>query len=326
MSGDLKPIAESTANEIYRVALESSPCAMVVVDAIGRIALVNRETERLFGYREGELIGQPVGMLIPESSRENHSAYLREFRDKPQARPMGSQRDLLAQRYDGSVFPVEIGLNPIHTSQGMFVAGAIVDLSQRKRVEQQIREQAEMLEHANARLQETAATDGLTSLWNRRAFIDQLQIQLEQAARSGRPVSVLIVDVDDFKPYNDRFGHLAGDEVLKGVAEVMRAEARRSDYVARIGGEEFGIILPETDHRGCVQLAERFRGAIEAESWPRREIRVSIGATTVVFTETVPRPESPTYSAILSAADKALYYSKENGRNRVTHAGDMVLD
>jgi diguanylate cyclase (GGDEF)-like protein len=248
-----------------------------------------------------------------------------EFTEDPTSRPMGRRRDLVAQRRDGTLFPVEVGLNPVRTADGMQVVGAIVDLSERKRAEQRISQQAEMLEMANAKLAEMASTDSLTDLWNRRAFLDQLTVQLEQTVRSARPLSVLLLDVDNFKPYNDRYGHLAGDEILRGVAGVLRDKARRSDYVARIGGEEFGVILPETDSPGSVLLAERFRGAIEIQKWPRREITASIGAMTVEFTRTVPRPNSPGYSKVLAAADRALYYSKEHGRNRVTHAGDLAV-
>ncbi len=309
--------------DVYRLAVESSPCATVVVDTEGCIMMANRETERLFGYHEAELLGQSVDVLVPEERRTDHSVHRRAFNDSPAARPMGQRRDLVAQRRDGTRFPVEVGLNPIRTTHGMLVVTAIVDLSERKRAEQRMARQAEMLELANARLQEVASTDGLTSLWNRRAFLDQLDFQLEQTVRTGRPMSVLILDVDHFKPYNDSFGHLAGDEVLKGVAEVLRARARRSDYVARIGGEEFAVILPDTDRRGSVRLAERFRVAIEAVSWPRRNITASIGATTVAPIRTVPRPASPGYSSVLTAADRALYHSKRTGRNRVSHASEL---
>ncbi len=319
MSAELDKTAE-----IYRAAVESSPCAMVVADADGRIVLVNRAAERLFSYGLGELVGRSVETLVPTDLRADHAAHRQEFNADPRTRLMGQQRDLMARARDGSVFPVEIGLNPVRTADGIFIVSAIVDLSERKRTEQRISQQAEMLEQANAKLLEMASTDSLTSLWNRRSFLNQLNIQLEQVVRSGRPMSLLIVDVDHFKPYNDRFGHLAGDEVLRGVAKVLRDKARRSDYVARIGGEEFGVILPETDHAGSIMLAERFRNAIEVERWPRREITASLGATTVAFQRTVPRPEPPTVSEVLTAADQALYHSKENGRNRVSHHGDIA--
>jgi diguanylate cyclase (GGDEF)-like protein/PAS domain S-box-containing protein len=314
----------AATSEVYRVAMESSPVASLVVDATGTITMVNQETERIFGYQTGELVGRSVELLVPESLRGDHSVQRMEFTEDPVARPMGRRRDLMAQRKDGTVFPVEIGLNPIRTTDGVVVVGAIIDLSERKRAEQRIARQTEMLEVANAKLSEMASTDSLTELWNRRAFLDQLEVQLEQTVRSARPMSVLILDVDHFKPYNDSYGHLAGDQVLRGIGDVLRAKARRSDYVARIGGEEFGVILPETDRDGSVLLAERFRGAIEMTRWPRRAVTASIGATTVAFARTVPRPRSPGYSKVLSAADQALYHSKEHGRNCVTHAASLA--
>ena len=166
-----------------------------------------------------------------------------------------------------------------------------------------------------------ASTDSLTSLWNRRAFLIQFRMQVELMARHARPMSILIVDVDNFKPYNDEFGHLAGDEVLQRVASILNETARRSDYVARLGGEEFGIILPETDNDGSVLLGERFRVAVERVDWPLRAITASIGVTTVRFPKKVPRPELPSHSKVMAEADRALYQSKARGRNQVCHAG-----
>ena len=296
---------------------------MLVVDGTGALAMANREAERLFGYEPNTLVGQSVDALLPEGLRAEHSSHRERYGTRPTARPMGQLRDLLARRRDGTVIPVEVGLNPVQTPSGFFVIAAVVDLSERKRVEQRMSQHAETLEAANARLAELASTDSLTSLWNRRAFLDQLSIQLELSVRGARTLSVLILDVDHFKPYNDQFGHLAGDEVLREVARVLRDHARRSDYLARIGGEEFGVILPETDRAGAVHFAERFRSAIETSPWPRRSITISVGAATVTFPSAVPRPPSPGYSEVLSAADRALYAAKESGRNRIAHVDDM---
>jgi diguanylate cyclase (GGDEF)-like protein len=113
--------------------------------------------------------------------------------------------------------------------------------------------------------------------------------------------------------------------VLQITAGVLRDRARRSDYVARIGGEEFGILLPESDRPGAVRLGERFRSAIEASRWPLRKVTVSVGASTIAFSRVVPRPAVPTYSDVLAAADRALYHSKALGRNRVSHVDDLTV-
>ncbi len=303
--------------DLYRVAVDASPCATLVADASGTVTLANREAERLFACQPGMIVGRPIESLLPPDPAAQPAA-------GPVGRPLGRPGDGVARRGDGTVFPVEVGVNPIRTGRGLCLVYAVLDLTERKRVEERLSQQAAALEAANARLTELATTDSLTALWNRRAFLEQLDIQLEQSVRTARPMSVLILDVDDFKPYNDQYGHLAGDEILRAAARLMRERARRSDFIARIGGEEFGVILHEADRQGAVRLAENLRTAVEAATWPRRRITVSVGAATVRFPGAVPRPPSPPRSQVLSLADRALYYSKEKGRNRVTHVEDLA--
>jgi diguanylate cyclase (GGDEF)-like protein/PAS domain S-box-containing protein len=319
----MQPAYEMMSPDIFRTAVEAAPCAMIVVSESGIITLVNRETERLFDHARDALIGRHIEVLVPDEARDRHASNRGAFAAQPAARPMGGGRDLLARRRDGTVIPVEIGLSPVASGGSLVVVCTIVDLSERKRAEERILEQAEALAEANKRLTELAATDSLTSLWNRRAFLDQLDIQLQQAVRSARPLSVLILDLDHFKDYNDTYGHLAGDEVLKLAARLLHDRSRRSDFVARIGGEELGIILPEADRDGSVVLGERFRVAIQSAQWPRRDITVSIGAATVAFRAAVPRPDAPDRTQLLAAADRALYRSKARGRNRVTHVDEV---
>lgn len=318
------PIADSVEHAVYRAAMEASPCATIVADEAGTITMANREAERLFGYDAGALVGQSIEVLVPDEVRGQHAGQRAAFLGHAMARPMGQNRDLSARRRDGEVFPVEIGLSPVRAGRHWSVVCAIVDLTERKRADERIAQQSAMLQEANARLAALASTDSLTTLWNRRSFLDQLDIQLEQAVRRARPVSVLLLDLDEFKGYNDTYGHLAGDEVLQGAARLLREHSRRSDFVARIGGEEFGVILPEADRSGSVMLAHRFRKAIDTATWPRRHVTVSVGAATVGFATAVPRPDPPARSHVLSAADRALYRSKERGRNCVTHVDEVT--
>jgi len=311
-------------HDIYRAAIEASPAPTIVTDSAGTIAIANREAERLFGCEAGTLLGRSIDALMPEALQGQHAEHRVRYATDPAARRMGALRDLRARRQsDGAEFPVEVGLSPVRTERGLYVVCAVVDLTERKRVEERLSQQAAALAAANERLTELATTDSLTSLWNRRAFLDQLDIQLEQAVRGAHPMSVLILDVDHFKPYNDTYGHLAGDEILRSAARLLRERARRSDFVARIGGEEFGVILHDANREGALKLAEQLRVAVEASQWPRRRITVSVGAATVAFQAPVPRPASPGRTRVLSAADRALYYSKEQGRNRVTHIDDL---
>jgi len=138
MARDESPFGETR----LRAAVESAPSGLLMVDATGRIVLVNREIERLFGYPREELLGRPLALLIPERFRARHPEYREEFFRAPSTRAMGAGRDLFGLRKDGTEIPLEIGLNPIETEEGMFVLSSIVDISQRKREEAE-REQLE---------------------------------------------------------------------------------------------------------------------------------------------------------------------------------------
>jgi PAS domain S-box-containing protein len=144
------------AEERFRVAVEAAPNAMIMVDAEGRMTLVNTQTERLFGYARAELIGQPIEKLVPERFRAHHGNYRSVFFANSSARPMGTGRDLFGLRRDGSEFPIEIGLNPIETSEGMFVLSAIADITERKRAERQLRQRTEELARSNRDLEQFA--------------------------------------------------------------------------------------------------------------------------------------------------------------------------
>lgn len=185
--------------------------------------------------------------------------------------------------------------------------------AQQKRYEEQLRDYQRKLEKSNKLLEVQTVTDPLTGLFNRRAFLAKLEEESERARRHGLPLSLALLDVDAFKSYNDTYGHPAGDEVLKRVAQVLQDHKRRTDFVARHGGEEFAVILANTDEAGGRILAERFRQAIEKADWLDRPVTASFGLAAAVSSQ------QPT-SSLIKNADKALYQAKERGRNRVVLA------
>ena len=203
--------------------------------------------------------------------------------------------------------------------------------SKRKAVESQLADQLAKAQVRNAELErkrdeltvtnalliEQATTDGLTSLANRRHFFEVLEGGVSVAARHGQSLSLVMLDVDAFKSFNDRFGHPAGDEVLRTVADILRSIVRESDIVARYGGEEFVALLPSTDRDLAVTVAERLREGIEQWSWNQRSITVSLGIATL-------RRETTGPQALVEQADRALYHSKRRGRNRTTHHDDLA--
>jgi diguanylate cyclase (GGDEF)-like protein len=170
------------------------------------------------------------------------------------------------------------------------------------------------LEEKNSLLNAMASTDTLTGLANRRRLFEVSWGSPVQPWRGG-PCSIVTLDIDHFKSYNDSFGHAAGDEVLRTVAAILRAGTRVTDLLVRTGGEEFVVVLPATGHDEALAIANRLRIAIEAHPWPTRPVTASFGVTA---TDDDAREMS--LENLLDQADRALYHSKRTGRNRVTHA------
>lgn len=462
--------------------VESAPDAMVVVDSAGRIVLVNRQTEVLFGYDRAELLGQPVDTLVPQRVREVHPAHRKAYFDDPRTRPMGAHLNLTARRKDGTEFPVDISLSPLETEHGMVVSAAIRDVTDRKRAAEALQEAYEKLsasveelerhdrevtiinemgdmlqscltageaheviakfaprlfsggsgalftpgvsgnvlqavavwgpsppqslvlssdqcwalrrgrvyvvdepiggphcehlhirpsngyvcvpmmaqgealgllsyllgsgagpsvveserklaltvaEHlslalANLSLRETlrnqSIRDPLTGLFNRRYMETTLERELLRAARSGRSIGMIAVDIDHFKDYNDEHGHSHGDDVLRALADMLQAHVRGEDIVCRTGGEEFMVVLPQASKEATVQRAETLWAAaatLGGGDLPR-PVTLSLGAA--VYPD-----DGPTGDSVLRAADEALYVAKRLGRNRVVAAGSPSM-
>lgn len=175
----------------------------------------------------------------------------------------------------------------------------------------------EELIHTNQELQRMVAVDGLTGIANRRHFEQRYEEEWRRAARDGHALSLILLDIDYFKKYNDTYGHLAGDECLKKVAQVLAATAARAgDLAARYGGEEFAVLLPNTDSVGAAVVAEALRAAIsqldlEHKGSPLETITVSAGVATM-YPYREDKPE-----ALILRADRALYQAKAAGRNNV---------
>ena len=193
----------------------------------------------------------------------------------------------------------------------------ITDITARKELELQLIASQQQLEVANAQLRKLARTDGLTGLWNRTAFDERLAEETVRASRYHTPLSLLLLDIDHFKTYNDTYGHVAGDAVLRMIAQTFQEQSRQSDLAARYGGEEFAVILPNTEAEEAVLVAERIRHRVEWTAWPERGITISIGVVTFL--------QGLTVEQLVQLADDALYHAKAQGRNRVVHVRQIAL-
>jgi diguanylate cyclase (GGDEF)-like protein len=165
------------------------------------------------------------------------------------------------------------------------------------------------------KLQKLATTDGLTKLYNSRSFYSQLELEVDRYNRYRHPVSLLLLDIDNFKEFNDTFGHLEGDKALVRFSQIIKSCLRTNDSAYRYGGEEFTVILPETNGDEAKTVAQRIRSSLESEKFSptpdkNAKITISIGVT-----QYFPKEE---LSAFIRRADRAMYLSKKNGRNRVS--------
>lgn len=189
---------------------------------------------------------------------------------------------------------------------------------------QALREQKKQLElsernlrDANKLLEELAKEDGLTGLRNHRAFKERLEEEVLRSTRYQLPLSLILLDVDNFKHFNDNFGHPAGDDVLRSVSRILESQVRNTDLVARYGGEEFVVLLPNTTEVESMTIAERIRKAVEKSPWDKRAITLSLGVSGLCSSVA-------NGHALVGLADQALYESKRAGRNRVTNAGTLA--
>jgi diguanylate cyclase (GGDEF)-like protein len=178
-----------------------------------------------------------------------------------------------------------------------------------------------VFQRVKAQAEYDAATDPLTGLHNRRSAYEALEQMVARSRRSGAPLGVLILDLDLFKQVNDRYGHETGDMALAEVAHLLARSCRLGDVVARVGGEEFLILLPDTHDRGTLVVAEKIRSLVAAMVVPADKVRmtVSIGAATL-------ERDDLSTGILLQRADTALYQAKEAGRNRVVMAAAATVE
>jgi two-component system cell cycle response regulator len=290
------------ANRRFSELFENVPIACFTVDIEGSIREWNLAAQQLYGYTKEEVLHQPFYTRVfrGASASKMHEILQRVIQGSVMA-------GIESEDYDSegnlhyvlrSVFPIR---NPNREVVGAIVS--VVDVTYRVEYENQ-------LKALNQRLQSLAVTDGLTGLHNHRAFQDYLEEQFQTAMRNKQPLALILMDVDHFKQYNDTYGHQAGDEVLRQVAQILQANVREGDFVARYGGEEFVVVLPRTDSESAVAVAERLRRAVESAEWQLRPVTGSFGVASI-------RPDMETRQELIEAADQALYQAKKNGRNRV---------
>lgn len=266
--------ARRAAEARFRVAVEASPNGMVMVDRAGKIVLVNREIERLFGYGRDELLGQGIEVLVPRAIRQQHPGLRDGFFEKPQSRSMGAGRDLHGRRKDGVEIPVEIGLNPIKTDEGLFVLASVVDISARKRAEEELRRSNEELERfayvASHDLQEPLRTVSSYVQLLERRYREQLGGDaaefIDFAVQGAQRMQRLIDDLLSFSRVGTRGGELVPTNtsaVLDASLESLRASVQEAG--ATVDRERMPMVLADASQlehlfTNLIGNAIKFRG------------------------------------------------------------------
>jgi diguanylate cyclase (GGDEF)-like protein/PAS domain S-box-containing protein len=308
--GNRKAIMNKTLPlTLFARVLDESLDAAVIVDQDGTIGYVNAAMQALSGYTQGELLGQPFDGLLPEGLGARHRGLLQHYVDAGAASPVLGQVGEFALRHrTGAMIPIELKALDLGVEAGVHYFGAfLVDLRAR-RAEQA--KTAALL----AQLEQEAMTDPLTALPNRRAYDAELARVAARSRRNKSPISVGVADIDHFKKVNDTYGHPVGDLMLSEVGKAIERAARGTDFVARTGGEEFGMLFPDTAIEMAGLVAERMRKAVEEASVTTLDgacirVTISIGLAPLV-------PEAAPDQA-LASADAALYQAKHQGRNRI---------
>ncbi|MBW0435791.1 GGDEF domain-containing protein [Leptospira yasudae] len=286
----------------------------------GTVLQVNPSFERVLGWTEEELVGkQPFHLLHPDDEQ----ATFQEFEKLNRGLPTLSFQNRFRCK-DGSYKFFSWTAFPDLTAGLIYVTGR--DISELVETNQKVNQLAADLKEANDQLLEQAYRDPLTRLKNRRAFNEDMNCIVHQSLTKGNSLSLLMIDVDYFKDYNDQFGHPAGDQVLIDLSSLLTQTLRQHDVIARYGGEEFIVAMPETSETAAIQIAERLLQIIREFSWKRRSVTISIGVSTLSRNQISQIENNVHLMNLIESADRALYHSKMTGRDRATHSSRIVSE
>ncbi len=296
-----------SSEDRFRTFMDYAPFLGFIKDDKGRFVFYNDRTAREFGVNRTEWMGKCVHDLFPTELADEYRA------NDLEAISSGCLVARVEQIIDseGRLMQWKSHKFSWLNAEGKPMLGCIsVDLTSEMK-------QKQALEVLCVELERLAATDALTGLANRRVLDDRVKREFQSARRYHTALSVVLLDIDNFKKRNDQFGHAVGDQVLERMGSLIRSCARETDLAARYGGEEFVILLPNTDGDGAVQFAERLKEAIDGTSWPGGPVTASMGTASL---------DSWTASGerLVALADDAMYEVKCTGKNRIMSHQELM--
>jgi diguanylate cyclase (GGDEF)-like protein/PAS domain S-box-containing protein len=300
------------SEELFRAFMNASPFLSYIKDTAGRLLFYNRSFAQRFGVSEYAWLGRTDEQLW--SRQLTKSVRTHDLEVMAGGRMVEIEEHIRGA--DGTISSLRSFKFPCHDSAGnMLLAGVAVDVSAEVAHKAELERYHRELEEANDQLRKLAVTDELTGLRNRRSFEERLVMEFSMARRRKRELSVLLIDVDNFKMTNDRWGHAAGDEVLRRLGMILRTTVRLPDLPARYGGEEFVVLLPESGEESAMGLAKRVMQRVAAEEWENEPLTISVGMAAM-------NESLESGFQLVELADEALYAAKRAGKNRVmVHSG-----
>jgi diguanylate cyclase (GGDEF)-like protein/PAS domain S-box-containing protein len=281
---------------------------IIMINELGNIQGFNPAAEEIFGYSQQEVLNQNLKMLMPEPDRGRHDSYIRRYMETGQSQILGVRgREVTAARKSGEEFPMEMSVSEMVLGGHRYFIGITRDITDRKLAEKKIAHMAHY--------------DYLTDLPNRALFLDVLNHSVSLAKRNKRKAAVLFLDLDGFKKINDALGHDAGDLLLKEVAKRLKETMRDSDSVARVGGDEFVLVLDNIEsENNALQVANKIIASLaypfDLNGRPCH-IGGSIGIS--MFPDNSKLPEK-----LIQQADEAMYLAKQSGKNTCRTHRDVL--
>ena len=299
---------------VYKTLLESTRAIPWKIDwASKSFSYIGPQIENLLGYRQDSWkTVEDWAARMHEDDRH----YVVNFCVSQSMAGVDHEADYRALTKDGGYVWIRDVVHVVRRDDGEVdsLVGFMFDITDRKRNEEQLLEMQKQLEALSFE-------DGLTGAANRRMFDTRLDEEFETARRSGQSLTLMLIDIDHFKQFNDLYGHLQGDDCLVKVAGALKGLGRRRrDLVARYGGEEFAILLPETDAEAARAMAERCRAIVSALKVPHEKSECSDFVTASIGVGTVSPSPTMECRSFVQSVDKLLYAAKKNGRNRVSSA------
>ncbi len=296
-------------DSLFRDLFNHSFDAQWILSADMHIEHANAAAASLTGYGVEELVGQPLSLLLPPKVANFHDGYVAHYNEHGETQGvLGQPRRFEILVRDGSLIPIQLKAFRLDGTDDKHRFGAtMVDLRTQVLLEQ------EQL-HTMAQLKRLALIDPLTELWNRRAFDDALDRQCALVSRHHNAAALAMIDIDHFKQINDTYGHSAGDRVLQQLASHLKKIVRKEDMCARLGGEEFGILMPACEPESAVVVIERALQRVATDRFDLDDGR----AVSISFSAGIAAIETDAAAdALLEHADAAMYQAKSNGRARV---------